>query len=511
MNHRDGEIARIKELLRTHPKGMTICECADALSLNRVSAARYLEILRFSGQAEMRQFGKAKVYTQSTRLPLSSVLNLYSSPVIIVDQELFVKEVNDAFLQIFNLKQEDVIGHNMLYIRLSDSFSGTFAETMKAVIDGKACTTEKSFERNGKKFSFIVKMVPVVNENGQTCASILLEDITELKQCQQHLETMVEQRTAELKKINERLKTEMEGHRRAKDAIFLSRQKYRALVEDMPAYICNYEPDGTLTFVNENFRAFMQRDAGDLIGTSIFPLLSPENQAIGRDAIKKIGHEHSAETITLEFPSKEGTTTWHQWTIRAFYDKRGKIVEYQSIGIDITDRITTETKLAEEEKKLDAIIRGSPQPQLVIDTDHRIISWNTAMEKFSGLRSDMMIGTTTFGNIFYNRDHPLLADYIIDEKFDEITRFFPENCRKSSYLNDTWEGISFSKIHRGAGSWVFFTAAAIRNEDGVITYVVETMEDLVGYYTQNGTSFIIRSLYPMIDKADRQRCTSLKY
>ena len=144
MNHRDEEIARIKELLRTHPKGMTISECADALSLNRVSAARYLETLRFSGQAEMRQFGQAKIYTPAMRIPLSSVLNLSASPMVIIDRELFVRDVNDALLQTFNLKREDVAGHNMLYTRLSDSFSGTFRETMKTVLDGKACTTEKS-------------------------------------------------------------------------------------------------------------------------------------------------------------------------------------------------------------------------------------------------------------------------------------------------------------------------------------------------------------------------------
>jgi len=500
MNHRDEEIARIKELLRTHPKGMTISECAEALSLNRVSAARYLETLRFSGQVEMRQFGQAKIYTPAVRIPISSVLNLYSSPMLIVDQELFIRDVNDALLRMFSLKRENVAGHSILQSRLSASFSGTFAETIKSVIDGKACTTEKSFDRDGKKFSFIVKMVPVVDETGQSCASIMLEDITEIKQYQQHLETMVERRTAEFHEINERLKTEMEGHRRAKDAILISQQKYRALVEDMPAYICNYEPDGTFTFVNENFSTFMQKTADDLIGTPVFPLLSLENQAIVKDALKKIGHEYSAETITLEFPGKEGTTIWHQWMIRAFYDKRGKITEFQSIGIDITDRIVTETKLAEEEKKLDAIIRGSPLPQLVIDKDHRIISWNTAMEHFSGMRAGQMIGATTFGNILYDHDHPLLADFIIDEKFDEIPRFFPENCKKSSYLDDTWEGITFSKIHPGEGNWVFFTAAAIRDENGIITHVVETMEDLVGYQTQNGTSFIVRSLYPMIDR-----------
>ncbi|MFA6362057.1 PAS domain S-box protein [Methanoregula sp.] len=500
MTHYDDEIVLIKDLLRTHPKGMTISEVADALSLNRVSTARYLESLRFSGQAEMRQFGQAKIYMPGSRLPLSSVLNLSSSPMVIIDRELFVREVNDALLRMFSLKREDILGHSMLQSKLSASFSGTFAEMIKPVMDGKEYTTEKSFERNGKKYSFIVRMVPVVDENGQSCATIVFEDITEIKQYQQHLESMVDQRTKELQEINELLKTEMEGHRRAKDAIQISRQKYRALVEDMPAYICNYEPDGTFTFVNENFCAFIQKDAGDLIGTLVFPLISPESQAIVKDALKKIGHEYSAETITLEFPGKEGTTIWHQWTIRAFYDKRGKITEYQSIGIDITDRIATETKLAEEEKKLDAIIRGSPLPQLVIDKDHRIVSWNTAMEHFSGLRADQMIGAMTFGNIFYDQDRPLLADLIIDEKFDEIKRFFPENCKKSSYLVDTWEGITFSKIHPGEGNWVFFTAAAIRDENGIITHVVETMEDLVGYHTQNGTSFVVRSLYPMIDK-----------
>ncbi|MEN6395399.1 MAG: PAS domain-containing protein, partial [Methanoregula sp.] len=387
MNHRDEEIIRIKELLRTHPKGMTISETADALSLNRVSTARYLESLRFSGQAEMRQFGQAKIYTRASRLPLSSFLNIFSSPMLIVDQELFVREVNDALLRMFSLIREDILGHSMLQSKLSASFSGTFAETIKSVIDGKAYTTEKSFERDAKKYSFIVRMVPVVDENGQSCATIVLEDITEIKRYKQHLEAMVDQRTKELQETNELLKTEMEGHRRAKDAIQISRQKYRALVEDMPAYICNYEPDGTLVFTNENFCTFMQKDATDLVGIQVFSLLSPVNEAIVKDALKKIGHEYAAETITLEFPGKDGTPIWHQWTIRAFYDKRGKIVEFQSIGIDITDRVTTETKLAEEEKKLDAIIRGSPLPQLVIDKDHRIVSWNTAMENFSGRRA----------------------------------------------------------------------------------------------------------------------------
>lgn len=501
MTHYDEEITRIRDLLKKNPKGMSISEIARALSLTRESTARYLDTLRFSGQAEMRTLGPAKIFTLATRFPLSSFINIFSSPMLIIDKELFIIEVNDALLRMFSLPREDVVGHSMLHSKLSGSYAdGAFGENVQSVIEGRSFATEQSFERGGKKFSFIVKMVPVTDDTGEPCATVVLEDITELKNYQQHLERMVQQRTKDLEETNERLKGEMEGHRRAKEALQVSMQKYRALVEDMSACICNYEPDGTLTFVNENFCEFVQKPVEELTGILVFSLISPENEAIVRDALKKTGRSEPADTIILEFPQEDGTTIWQQWTIRAFFDKRGKITEYQSIGIDITDRIRTEKKLEAEEKKHNAVIRGSPLPQLVIDTDHRIVSWNTAMEHFSGLPASQMIGETTFGTIFYNRDRPLLADLIVDGKYDKIPEIFPENCKKSSYLDETWEGITFSDLHHGGGRWVYFTAAVIRDEHGAISHVVETMAELEGYRTQDGTSFVVRSLFPMIDK-----------
>jgi|GEM_PF-1772546 len=500
MNHRDEEIARIKAILKLHPKGMTISEVSDAVSLNRISTARYLENLHLSGQAEMRQHGQAKMYSLCTRIPVSSILNLFGSPILIVDSELCINEVNDRFLQVFSLKRTELIGHNLQYTKLQARFSDDFSKIVKTAHEGVASSSEKSCTIGGKKFWFQIKMVPVNDENGQSRAAIILEDITELKNYRMHLETMVEQRTRKIREENEKLRIEMEGHRRSKDSVLMSRQKYRGLVEEMPSYVCCYEQDLTITYVNNSFCTFMQKESGDLLGKSVMSLLSPENGAIVRTAIAAIAHENPVTTVTLKFCCGDETFRWQQWTIRAFYDKWGKIAEYQAIGIDITDRITIEMKLEKEEKKLDAIIRGSPLPQMVIGKDHRIISWNAAMEAFSDLRADQMIGATTFSNIFYDQDRPMLADLLIDEKYEEIAHFFPENCKKSSYLKDTWEGITFSKIHPGEGCWVFFTAVAIRDDNNEITHVVETMEDLVGYHAHDGTTFIVRSLHRMINK-----------
>ena len=44
----------IRELLKVNPKGLTIEEVSKKLSLNRATAAKYLNAFVLTGQAEMR-------------------------------------------------------------------------------------------------------------------------------------------------------------------------------------------------------------------------------------------------------------------------------------------------------------------------------------------------------------------------------------------------------------------------------------------------------------------------
>lgn len=43
----------------------------------------------------------------------------------------------------------------------------------------------------------------------------------------------------------------------------------------------------------------------------------------------------------------DGSVRWLQWNDRAFFDKNGRLEEYQSVGRDITDRMNAEQKLAQ--------------------------------------------------------------------------------------------------------------------------------------------------------------------
>jgi len=50
---------QVTNLLRAHPRGMTITDISRSLHLNRNSVAKYLEILVTSGQVEKQRIGRA--------------------------------------------------------------------------------------------------------------------------------------------------------------------------------------------------------------------------------------------------------------------------------------------------------------------------------------------------------------------------------------------------------------------------------------------------------------------
>jgi len=46
----------------------------------------------------------------------------------------------------------------------------------------------------------------------------------------------------------------------------------------------------------------------------------------------------------------------------------------------------------ESEARLKSFIHGSPLLQFVIDRDHRVVSWNKALEELSGIAAEDVVG-----------------------------------------------------------------------------------------------------------------------
>ena len=74
----------------------------------------------------------------------------------------------------------------------------------------------------------------------------------------------------------------------------------------------------------------------------------------------------------------------------AIFDSNGTIVEYQSVGRDITDMKLFEEELSREKMFSDAVINTIPGAFFVIGRDGRYVRWNKFMEDSLGIPPDQL-------------------------------------------------------------------------------------------------------------------------
>ncbi len=125
-----------------------------------------------------------------------------------------------------------------------------------------------------------------------------------------------------------------------------------------------------------------------------------------------------------------------------------------------------------------AIIDSSPIPQFIINTEHTLIFWNKALEKYSGINARDVLGTTEHRTIFYHEERPLMADLLVDGDLDGIKKWYGEKCRSSKYVENAFESLDFFSNIGQNGTWLYFTAAEIKDSKGAVIGVLETLEDV---------------------------------
>jgi PAS domain S-box-containing protein len=219
MEDQADEISRIRSILMDNPKGSTIEEIAKKLPLNRTSTAKYLNTLLISGQAEMRTFGRAKVFTLSQRVPFSQMLNLSSDLLLVLDQNLIINQVNEPFIRLFGISRETLIDQPLIRSPFMPYLSDDNLSLIREAARGAEHIQIDRIEINGQGYFFKIKLIPLVFDQGAQGLAVILEDITELKKYQQHLEQIVEQRTLELKITNEKLVKEIDERRQVENAL----------------------------------------------------------------------------------------------------------------------------------------------------------------------------------------------------------------------------------------------------------------------------------------------------
>lgn len=118
-------------------------------------------------------------------------------------------------------------------------------------------------------------------------------------------------------------------------------------------------------------------------------------------------------------------------------------------------------------------------PTFVLDKDHVVLHWNSALEKLSGLSREEMIGTCNHWKPFYSSPRPCLADLILDGgSYEDVKHYYPNKSKRSELIDDAYEAEDFFPECGSDGEWLYFTAAGIMDPEGNLIGAIENLENV---------------------------------
>ena len=172
--------------------------------------------------------------------------------------------------------------------------------------------------------------------------------------------------------------------KQAEDALRKSERTYRTVVEDQTELISRFRPDGTQLFVNEAYCQYFKKSREDIFGKKFFPRIPAEDHRQVREHFASLKKENPSAIDTHRVIMPDGSIRWQRWSDRAIFDKKGSIVEYQSVGQDITEQKRAEDALAlacQKMNLLSSITRHDILNQLTVLSGYLALSEEFASDE----------------------------------------------------------------------------------------------------------------------------------
>jgi len=133
-----------------------------------------------------------------------------------------------------------------------------------------------------------------------------------------------------------------------------SKARYQAILENQTEFICRFSPEGTPTFLNQTFLNYLANQLISLVDFNFQDFIGSKDPQFDK-ALKSLSHEEPFMTYIHKWELPEGEEKWERWNCRAIYNANEKLIEYQAVGQDITERKIAELRLEKTNEYLEEI------------------------------------------------------------------------------------------------------------------------------------------------------------
>ncbi len=184
--------------------------------------------------------------------------------------------------------------------------------------------------------------------------------------------------------------------KQAEAALRASEERFRAWIENASDLITVIGEDGTIQYASPSYEAMLGYKPAELIGTSAFDLLHPDDfvqvESIFRSSIQEA---ESSATAEFRYRHKDGSWRMFEAIGNSYTDERGQMVGLIN-SRDITERKRAEEALEEQRNLLRTVIDNLPDAIYVKDRETRKILANRADLEYIGRPEAEVLGATVW-------------------------------------------------------------------------------------------------------------------
>ncbi len=306
--------------------------------------------------------------------------------VIITDAAGRIEYVNPKFTEITGYPIKEIKGQEVKYLD-DEGEPVLYSRLWQTIADKDEWHGELDDRRkDGEEYWLSLSIAPVKQTNKVTHYIAIGEDITqrkwaeeELERYRHNLETVVEERTGELSKINNKLQQEIEERQRMEKKL-----AYQAgLLQHVSDAVIATDLDLQINSWNSAAEGMYGWREDEAVGRNLDELLQTEFLSDTQEAAQQELLSEKTWQGELRQRRKDGQVVHIFASVSLLEDMWGKAIGGVTINRDITRRKQTEAALQESERFFQATLDALTAQVAILNDEGQIVAVNTMWRQFA--------------------------------------------------------------------------------------------------------------------------------
>ena len=168
------------------------------------------------------------------------------------------------------------------------------------------------------------------------------------------------------------------------------------MVEHLTEAVCCWLPDTTLTYVNGGYCSLLAKPREELLGQKFISFLPDSTRRAFMEYLDSLVTDPRVWTITHEVLAGDGSIRWLEWTDCPVFGEEGRLIEFQSVGRDVTERKWAEEALRDSEEKFRDLVENTTDLVWQVDPDGVYRYMSPQSWTVLGYKPEEMVGKTPF-------------------------------------------------------------------------------------------------------------------